>query len=68
MLADRWCNWKEDEPCPFTADDLKTFIPEQIEEFCALLLEKAPISINKLKLMNELYNMNSFKNNEIKFR
>ncbi len=67
-LVHRWCACEEDDLTSFTTDDLKTFIPEQIDEFCALLLEKVPLPVAKLKYMNDLYNMDSYRNNEIRFR
>ncbi|XKL66326.1 hypothetical protein PGB90_009746 [Kerria lacca] len=67
-LANKWFEWKEEEPSEFSPNDLKDFESLQIQEFCAILLEKTPLSLHKLKLMNDLYKMNSYKNSEIRFR
>ncbi|KAK7602520.1 hypothetical protein V9T40_008109 [Parthenolecanium corni] len=68
LLANRWIDWKESETHTFGSEDLKSFMPEQVEEFVALLLQKTPIPVSKLLLMENLYQMNSYKNNEIRFR
>lgn len=68
LLANRWVDWKESETHTFSSEDLKSFIPEQVEEFVALLLEKTPLPTTKLILMENLYKMSAYKNNEIRFR
>ena len=68
-LSKKWVNWNtESEPCPFTPKDLDTLSSEQKIEFLGQLLEEAPLSIEKLTKMEELYNLNANNNSEIKFK
>lgn len=67
-LVDIWSKTKSDDQLPSNADDFKSLIPEQVEEFCALLLEREPLPLDRLKKLDHLYDLSSIKNTEIKFR
>jgi leukotriene-A4 hydrolase len=67
-LRKRWVDWSEDADCPFDKSDLKNFSVGQIIEFLAQLLEEEPLSVAKLSKMQELYDLSSSTNSEIKFR
>ena len=70
-LCGRWSTWNTSgcaEPCPFTAEDLKSFNPGQVEEFLAELLTADPLSATAVNVMGRLYGFNSMRNAEIKFR
>ena len=67
-LVEAWSSAKSDDHLPSNADDFKSLIPQQVEVFCALLLEREPLPLNRLKKLDELYDLSSIKNTEIKFR
>lgn len=49
-------------------DEFKDISTIQLIEFLSLMLEKCPISIQKLKNMNLLYKLDEIRNSEIRFR
>lgn len=65
-LAEKWVQWKIDENCPFTKKDLDNLTAEQKIEFLAQLLQKEPLSKEKMEKMEELYSLNGNNNSEIK--
>jgi len=66
-LSKKWVNWNmESEPCPFTSKDMDNLSSGQRIEFLAQLLEEAPLSVEKLNKMEQLYNLNANNNSEIK--
>jgi len=67
-LRTKWTSWNGDEPCPLSGADMNDFISGQKIEFLALLLEEAPLSHAKLDKMQELYDLDSVVNSEIRFR
>ena len=70
-LRQKWVEWKENqEPtCPFTtSQDFDTLSSDQKIEFLGQLIEEEQaLSIDKLKKMEELYQLSSYNNSEIKF-
>ncbi|XP_042225073.1 leukotriene A-4 hydrolase-like isoform X1 [Homarus americanus] len=67
-LCKKWVEWDLAKDCPFLKDDLDKMSSNQRREWLALLLEEDALPIKKLEKMNELYNMSSRNNAEIKFR
>lgn len=70
-LCDRWLKASEAELDSFSADDIKDLTPPQVVEFLAQLVDKTnekPLAISHLKRMDEVYDLTSSKNSEIKFR
>src|SRR5665811_264551 len=68
-LKDEWINWQVDTPCPFNKSDLDNFQCSQIIEFLSQLLdEKTAMEIEKLAALQQVYDFNSVKNAEIRFR
>ncbi|XP_071444884.1 leukotriene A-4 hydrolase-like [Hetaerina americana] len=70
-LRKRWQCWDVQTECPFTIDgDLKQLSSNQVIEFLAQLVAEteSPLSLEKVKKMQEKYDMNSYTNSEIKFR
>ena len=65
-LSQKWIDWKTSESCPFSTKDMDKLSPEQKQEFLGQLLEAAPLSIEKLKKMEEIYQLNGVNNSEIK--
>ncbi|XP_021945137.1 leukotriene A-4 hydrolase [Folsomia candida] len=59
--------WDAVEPCPFSKGDLRKFFSQQITEFLAELLEEE-VSLSKVQAMQTVYDFNSYKNCEIRFR
>lgn len=66
-LKNRWMEWDAVEPCPFSKGDLRKFFSQQITEFLAELLEEE-VSLSKVQAMQTVYDFNSYKNCEIRFR
>lgn len=60
-------NWNLTIPHSFTKNDLDTFSPQQKIEFLGQVLDQKPFGIEKLKVMESMYNFNSYENAEIKF-
>ena len=68
-LSKKWVDWNlESESCPFTLKEFESLSSEQKIEFLAKLLEEAPLSVEKLDKMEQLYNLNANNNSEIKFK
>lgn len=70
-LCKKWSDWNESGcslPVPFSAEDLKTLSPAQVQEFLAQLLLGPPLSSKAIETMQQLYSFNDVKNSEIKFR
>lgn len=71
-LSDRWLKASEGDLDSFSADDIKDFTPPQVVEFLAQLVDKTttgkPFALMHLKKMDEVYDLTSSKNSEIKFR
>ncbi|XP_059089995.1 leukotriene A-4 hydrolase-like isoform X2 [Tigriopus californicus] len=66
-LKDKWIQWNESTPSPFKADDLKSFLAAQKEEFLALLMLEDPLSVKKLETMEAAYHLNDVNNCEIRY-
>ncbi|XP_065909556.1 leukotriene A-4 hydrolase-like [Dysidea avara] len=68
-LADQWAKASASDLNQFKASDLESFTAKQTQEFLdKLLQEQSPLSCEHLKAMETLYQMNSRKNAEIRFR
>ena len=67
-LRQRWIEWNDTTPAPFSATDIASLSTAQIIEFLSQLLEQEPLTLTKLKLMEELYGMNARANAEIQYR
>jgi len=72
FLKTRWVNWNPStEPSPFSKRDLEAFtMPSaQLEQFLTeILAVDGGIGLEKVKAMEKAYDLNSARNNEIKFR
>lgn len=66
-LCAKWADPAADV-ASFSADDLATFQPGQRRLFLSLLLNKAPLPMDRLELLTSLYKMEKVTNAEIKFR
>jgi len=67
-LRMRWMAWFVGTNCPFHADEMLNLSTDQVIEFLAQLLEEEPLPVVKLAKMDEVYNMSSSSNSEIRFR
>ena len=67
-LTKRWLDWDCSNPCPFTSEDLTALTSGQVVELLAQLLEAPPLPVTKLEKMQELYDLDSRANSEIRFR
>ena len=68
-LKQKWIDWKESkELCPLDSYDFFELSSLQKIEFLGQLLEEKPLSIEKLKKMEKLYELSSHNNSEIKFK
>jgi len=61
--------WNVKDAVPFKKQDFQDLIPPQREEFLNLLVAQTPVlSVEKLKVMESVYDLNSVKNSEVRFR
>lgn len=68
-LKNKWIQWKSSEPNPFSKGDLRKFFSQQIEEFLSeILAENVALPLEKVQAMQNVYDFNSYKNCEIRFR
>uniref|UniRef100_A0A8C9WN95 Leukotriene A(4) hydrolase n=2 Tax=Scleropages formosus TaxID=113540 RepID=A0A8C9WN95_SCLFO len=67
-LCNRWVEAKEEDLASFSDADVKALSSPQLTEFLALLLHQNPLPLSHVKRMQEVYNLNSIKNCEIRFR
>lgn len=67
-LCLKWIEANSSELDQFSAQDLSKMSSLQIQEFLTLLLENETLPLNKIELIAKLYNFNSTKNSEIRFR
>nr|CAD7433709.1 unnamed protein product [Timema monikensis] len=67
-LSKKWLSWDGQGDCPFQISDLSSFTAQQVKEFVALLLHESPLSLQKLKTMDKVYDLSSKTNAEIRFR
>ncbi|XP_071389344.1 leukotriene A-4 hydrolase isoform X3 [Centroberyx affinis] len=67
-LCQRWVNAKEGDLGGFKESDVKTLSSHQLIEFLSLLLQEEPLPLSHVKKMQEVYDLNSFMNAEIRFR
>uniref|UniRef100_A0A8C1MF70 Leukotriene A4 hydrolase n=1 Tax=Cyprinus carpio TaxID=7962 RepID=A0A8C1MF70_CYPCA len=66
-LCQRWVKAKEEDLASFTEEDVKKLKSPQLIEFMALLLQE-PLPLSHVKKMQEVYQLNSVKNAEVRFR
>uniref|UniRef100_A0AAY4EXJ2 Leukotriene A(4) hydrolase n=1 Tax=Denticeps clupeoides TaxID=299321 RepID=A0AAY4EXJ2_9TELE len=67
-LCQRWVKATEADLSGFCAADVKTLSSHQLIEFMALLLQEEALPLTHVKRMQEVYDLNSIKNSEIRFR
>lgn len=66
-LLNRWKQWNNTD-IPFKKSDLAEFETSQIIQFLALLFKSDGFNLEKIKVMQEVYNFNSNGNCEILLR
>nr|XP_015796526.2 leukotriene A-4 hydrolase [Nothobranchius furzeri] len=67
-LSQRWLQAKEQDLSSFQESDVAALSSHQLIEFLSLLLQGDPLPLTHVKKMQEVYNLNAFKNSEICFR
>ncbi|XP_029522066.1 leukotriene A-4 hydrolase-like [Oncorhynchus nerka] len=67
-LCKRWVKTKKGDLGNFSEGDVKTLSTHQLIEFLSLLLQQEPLPLSHVKRMQEVYQLNSFNNAEIRFR
>ena len=67
-LKQKWMDWNDQDKCPFAKEDLKAMSADQQVEFLGQLIEEKPLPIEKLEKMQEVYDLSSSNNSEIKFK
>ncbi|XP_051544311.1 leukotriene A-4 hydrolase-like [Myxocyprinus asiaticus] len=67
-LCQRWVKAKEGDLASFSEADVKKLNSPQLIEFMALLLQEEPLPLSHVKRMQEVYQLNSIKNAEVRFR
>ncbi|CAK6983123.1 leukotriene A-4 hydrolase [Scomber scombrus] len=67
-LSHRWTKAKNQDLSSFKGSDVKTLSSHQLIEFLSLLLQEDPLPLTHVKRMQEVYDLNSCMNSEIRFR
>lgn len=67
-LRMRWMAWYVGTEVPFHLNDIQELSSNQVIEFLAQLLDEESFPIVKLEKMDEIYNLSSSTNSEIRFR
>lgn len=67
-LSQKWTKATEQDLDGFQESDVKTLSSHQLIEFLSLLLQEDPLPVTHVKKMQDLYDMNSYMNSEIRFR
>ncbi|KAM7367457.1 hypothetical protein PAMP_015357 [Pampus punctatissimus] len=67
-LSQRWIKASDQDLNSFNESDVKTLSSHQLIEFLSLLLHKDPLPLTHVKRMQEVYDLNSCMNSEIRFR
>ncbi|KAJ0057050.1 hypothetical protein NL108_000897, partial [Boleophthalmus pectinirostris] len=67
-LSQKWIKAKEQDLEGFKESDVKTLSSSQLIELLTLLLQEDPLPLTHVKKMQDLYNLNSYTNSEIRFR
>ncbi|CAL1568242.1 unnamed protein product [Knipowitschia caucasica] len=67
-LSQKWIKAKEQDLGGFNVSDITALSSHQLIEFLSLLLQESPLPLTHVKKMQDLYNLNSFMNSEIRFR
>ncbi|XP_077450189.1 leukotriene A-4 hydrolase isoform X2 [Stigmatopora argus] len=67
-LCRRWTEAKEGDLRGFGAADLEALSSHQIVEFLSLLLQEKPLPLSHVKKMQEVYDLDSRANSEVRFR
>uniref|UniRef100_A0A3Q3A6X1 Leukotriene A(4) hydrolase n=1 Tax=Kryptolebias marmoratus TaxID=37003 RepID=A0A3Q3A6X1_KRYMA len=67
-LSQRWIKAKDQDLSSFMESDVKTLSSHQVIEFLSLLLHEDPLPLTHMKKMQEVYNLNTCTNSEIRFR
>ena len=61
-------DWDENTKIEFAPQSFLSFSTWQKIEFLSQFLEESPLSVKKLQKMQELYDLSSYTNSEIRFR
>lgn len=67
-LSQRWIKAKDQDLNSFNKSDVKTLSSHQLIEFLSLLLHEDLLPLAHVKRMQEVYDLNSIMNSEIRFR
>ncbi|XP_065121838.1 leukotriene A-4 hydrolase [Paramisgurnus dabryanus] len=67
-LSQRWVKAKEEDLASFTEADVKKLNSHQLIEFMALLLQEEALPLTHVKKMQDVYQLNSVKNAEVRCR
>ncbi|KAI3366572.1 hypothetical protein L3Q82_009194, partial [Scortum barcoo] len=67
-LSQKWIKAKDQDLSSFQESDVKTLSSHQLIEFLSLLLQEDPLPLTHVKKMQDVYDLNSFMNSEIRFR
>ncbi|XP_061768057.1 leukotriene A-4 hydrolase [Nerophis ophidion] len=67
-LCQRWVQAKEQDLNGFSESDVKKLSSHQLIEFFSLLLQEEPLPLSHVKKMQEVYDLNSCMNAEVRFR
>lgn len=67
-LSQKWTKATESDLDGFLESDIKALSSHQVIEFLSILLQEDPLPVTHLRKMQDLYNMNSYENSEIRAR
>lgn len=67
-LSEKWTKATENDLDGFLESDIRALSSHQIIEFLSILLQEDPLPVTHLRKMQDLYNMNSYENSEIRAR
>uniref|UniRef100_A0A3Q0RB53 Leukotriene A(4) hydrolase n=1 Tax=Amphilophus citrinellus TaxID=61819 RepID=A0A3Q0RB53_AMPCI len=67
-LSQRWLQAKDQDLNSFKESDVKSLSSHQVIEFLSLLLHEDPLPLTHVKKMQEVYDLNTCMNAEIRFR
>ncbi|XP_008313645.1 leukotriene A-4 hydrolase [Cynoglossus semilaevis] len=66
-LSQRWIKAKDQDLNSFSESDVKTLSSPQMIEFLSLLLQEDPLPLTHVMKMQQVYDLNSYLNSEIRF-
>lgn len=68
VLKNRWIEWDPSTPNTFQKSDLDNLFSAQAQQFLQDLIEAGGLPLEKIKVMEKVYDMNNRQNSEIRFR